>query len=95
MIEMTSNDLLEIMNDAATYPFKIVGNTVKFYDEQGDETPLHEIRLEASYTKEDLECALEDMAWYVAEQFDDTPCIFRNDQVQEKFYKLVKEYKES
>lgn len=46
------------------------------------------------YAEEDLECALEDMAWYVAEQFDDTPCIFRNDQIQEKFYKLVQEYKQ-
>lgn len=46
------------------------------------------------YAEEDLECALEDMAWYIKEQFDDTPVIFRNDQIQEKFYKLVDEYRE-
>ena len=47
------------------------------------------------YAEEDLECALEDMAYWVAQNLDDTvPLIFRNDQVQEKFYKLVKEYEQ-
>lgn len=47
------------------------------------------------YAEEDLECAIEDMAWYVAEQFNDTPRIFRNNQIQEKFYELVEAYRES
>ena len=47
------------------------------------------------YAEEDLECALEDMAYWVAQNLDDpVPLIFRNDQIQEKFYKLVKEYKQ-
>lgn len=47
------------------------------------------------YAEEDLECALEDMAYWVAQNLDDpVPLIFRNDQVQEKFYKLVKEYRD-
>lgn len=46
------------------------------------------------YAEEDLECTLEDMAYWVAQNLDDAPLIFRNDQVQEKFYKLVKEYKQ-
>lgn len=95
MIEMTSEDLLEIMNDAATYPYEIVGNTVKFYDEQGDETPLHEIRLETSYAKEDLQCVIEDLAWWIKENLDDCPLIFRNLKIQEQLYKTVDEYKEN
>ena len=48
-----------------------------------------------NYAEEDLECALEDMAYWVAQNLDDpVPLIFRNDQIQEKFYKLVKEYKQ-
>ena len=47
------------------------------------------------YAEEDLECALEDMACWVAQYLDGkAPMIFRNDQVQEKFYKLVKEYEQ-
>lgn len=47
------------------------------------------------YAEEDLECALEDMAYWVTQNLDGpVPLIFRNDQVQEKFYKLVKEYKQ-
>ena len=50
--------------------------------------------LEANkYAEEDLECALEDLAWWAKEQFDETPLIFRNDLIQEKFYKLVEEYR--
>lgn len=95
MIEMTTDDLLEIMNDAATYPFEIVGNTVKFYDEQGDETPLHEIRLETSYAKEDLQCVIEDLACWVVQYLDGkAPLIFRNLKIQEQLYKTVDEYKE-
>lgn len=46
------------------------------------------------YAEEDLECAIEDMAWWVKENLDDpVPVIFRNDQIQAKFYKLVKEYR--
>lgn len=94
MIVMGTDTLREIMDDAATYPYAIDGGKIKFYDEADDAEPLHTIKLHESYADEDLECALEDMAWYVAEQFDDTPCIFRNDQIQEKFYKLVQEYKQ-
>lgn len=45
------------------------------------------------HAEEDLERALEDLAWWVKEQFDETPLIFRNDQIQEKFCKLVKGYR--
>ena len=46
------------------------------------------------YAEEDLECAIEDMAWWVKENLDDpVPVIFRNDQIQAKFNKLVKEYR--
>lgn len=46
------------------------------------------------YAEEDLECASEDIAHWVAQNLDGTPLIFRNDQIQEKFYKLVKEYEQ-
>lgn len=41
------DDLQELMNDGATYPFDIDGETgvVSFYDEQGDEKPIYEIKL--------------------------------------------------
>lgn len=46
------------------------------------------------FAEEDLRCALEDMAYWTAQNLDDpAPLIFRNDQIQEKFYKLVKEYR--
>ena len=46
------------------------------------------------YAVEDLECAIEDIAWWVKENLDEpVPLIFRNDKIQEKFYKLVKEYR--
>lgn len=46
------------------------------------------------YAEEDLQCALEDMAYWVAQNLDDpVPLIFRNDQVQAVFYKLVKEFR--
>lgn len=47
------------------------------------------------YAEEDLECALEDMAYWVAQNLDGkTPLIFRNLKIQEKFYKLVEEYRD-
>ena len=47
------------------------------------------------YAEEDLECALEDMAYWVAQNLDDpVPLIFRNLKIQEKFYKLVEEYRQ-
>lgn len=47
------------------------------------------------YAEEDLECALEDMACWVAQYLDGkTPLIFRNLKIQEKFYKLVEAYKQ-
>ena len=43
------------------------------------------------YAEEDLQCALEDIAYWVAQNLDDqVPMIFRNDQVQEQYCKLVK-----
>lgn len=46
------------------------------------------------YAEEDLQCALEDMAYWTAQNLDDpVPLIFRNDQVQAMFYKLVKEFR--
>ena len=47
------------------------------------------------YASEDLVCAIEDIAYWVANNLDDpVPCIFRNDEIQERFNKLVKEYKQ-
>ena len=46
------------------------------------------------FAEEDLQCALEDVAYWVAQNLDyPVPMIFRNDQVQEKFCKLVKEFR--
>lgn len=46
------------------------------------------------YVEEDLQCALEDMAYWVAQNLDGpVPLIFRNDEVQGEFYKLVEEFK--
>lgn len=46
------------------------------------------------FAEEDLQCALEDMAYWTAQNLDDpVPLIFRNDQVQAVFYKLVKEFR--
>lgn len=47
------------------------------------------------YADEDLVCAVEDMAYWVAENLDlPVPLIFRNDQIQQRFEKIVKEYKQ-
>ena len=46
------------------------------------------------YAEEDLQCALEDMAYWTAQNLDDpVPLIFRNDQIQEQYCKLVKEFR--
>lgn len=46
------------------------------------------------FAEEDLQCALEDMAYWVAQNLDEpVPLIFRNLEVQGAFYKLVKEFK--
>lgn len=94
MITMTTDDLKELMNDSATYPFVIEGGVVKFYDEPRDEKPLYEFRLKQSYADEDLECVIEDLAWWVKENLDGTPLIFRNLKLQEKLYKTVEEYRD-
>lgn len=94
MIVMGTDTLQEIMDDASTYPYAIDGDKIKFYDEFDDAEPLHTIKLHESYADEDLECALEDMAYWVAQNLDETPLIFRNLKIQEKFYKLVEEYKQ-
>lgn len=47
------------------------------------------------FAEEDLQCALEDVAYWVAQNLDNpVPMIFRNDQVQATFYKLVKEFRD-
>ena len=45
--------------------------------------------------QEDLQCALEDIAYWTAHNLDNRvpPMIFRNDQVQEQYCKLVKEFR--
>lgn len=46
------------------------------------------------YAEEDLRCALEDIAYWTAQNLDEpVPLIFRNDKVQEQYYKLVKEFR--
>ena len=45
------------------------------------------------YAEEDLQCALEDIAYWTAQNLDKVPLIFRNDQIQEQYYKLVKEFR--
>jgi len=47
------------------------------------------------YVEEDLECALEDIAYWTAKNLDSRvpPMIFRNDQIQEQYCKLVKEFR--
>ena len=48
------------------------------------------------FLREDLECALEDMAYWTANNLDlPVPLIFRNDKIQEQYYKLVLEYKQA
>lgn len=46
--------------------------------------------------QEDLECALEDIAYWTAKNLDNRvpPMIFRNDQIQEQYCKLVKEFRD-
>ena len=43
----------------------------------------------------DLECALEDIAYWTAQNLDNRvpSMIFRNDQIQEQYCKLVKEFR--
>lgn len=93
MLKLTTDDLLELLNDSATYPFSIEGGSVKFYDEQGDEKPLYEFKIETSYADEDLEYAIEDLAWWIKENLDGTPLIFRNLKLQEQLYKQVEEFR--
>lgn len=49
-------------------------------------------RARPDYVQEDLDCALEDLSYWVAKNLDKVPMIFRNDQIQNKFYTLVKEF---
>lgn len=93
MLKLTTDDLLELLNDSATYPFSVEGGSVKFYDEQGDEKPLYEFKIETSYADEDLECAIEDLAWWIKGNLDGTPLIFRNLKLQEQLYKQVEEFR--
>lgn len=47
------------------------------------------------YAEEDLECLIEDIAYWIANNLDDQiPMISRNDQIQNKIYKYTKEYKQ-
>ena len=47
------------------------------------------------YAKEDLECLIEDIAYWIANNLDyPVPMISRNDQIQNKIYKYTKEYKQ-
>lgn len=46
------------------------------------------------YADEDLVCAIEDIAYWVANNLDEpVPLVFRNDQIQERFDKLIHEYR--
>lgn len=47
------------------------------------------------WTEEDLQCALEDMAKWAADNCSDVPMIFRNDTIQKNFYCMTKEYKDA
>lgn len=95
MLKMTTEDLKELLIDSAQYPFSIEGGTIKFYDEWGDEEPLSEFKVEVSYADEDLECAIEDLAWWIKNNLDEpVPLIFRNLKLQEKLYKTIEEYKD-
>ena len=47
------------------------------------------------YAEEDLECLIEDIAYWIANNLDGKiPMISRNDQIQNKIYKYTKEYKQ-
>lgn len=47
------------------------------------------------YAEEDLECLIEDIAYWIANNLDSQiPMISRNDQIQNKIYKYTKEYKQ-
>lgn len=47
------------------------------------------------YAEEDLECLIEDIAYWIANNIDgQIPMISRNDQIQNKIYKYTKEYKQ-
>ena len=45
------------------------------------------------YAEEDLQCALEDIAYWTAQNMQSVPIIFRNDQIQEQYCKLVNEFR--
>ena len=48
-----------------------------------------------TYASEDLVCAVEDRAKWVADNLDEpTPLVFRNDQIQARFDKLIHEYRQ-
>lgn len=52
--------------------------------------------MDSKYAEENLQCAMEDMAYWVAQNLDEpVPLIFRNDKIQELFYKLVKEFRQA
>ena len=47
------------------------------------------------YASEDLVCAIEDIAYWVANNLDDpVPLVFRNLKIQERFDKLIHEYRQ-
>lgn len=47
------------------------------------------------YAEEDLECLIEDIAYWIANNLDgQIPMISRNDQIQNKIYKYTKEYRQ-
>lgn len=48
----------------------------------------------AEMLEEDLQCVIEDLAWWIKENLDGCPVVFRNDQLQEKLYKTYNEYME-
>jgi len=49
---------------------------------------------DAKYASENLQVAIEDLAWWIKENLDGCPMIFRNDQLQAALYKQVEEYRD-
>lgn len=47
----------------------------------------------ADQLQEDLYCAVEDLAWWIKENLDGTPLIFRNLHLQARLYEMVKEFR--
>jgi hypothetical protein len=80
------------------YGVYLAGDRCFFEKPNGERTTFDVENIEAirenSYAEEDLECAIEDLAWYIKEQFVDCPLIFRNTELQNKLYKQVKEYRD-